>query len=142
MKKDLELDYKHDVISILRGMGWNVQAHEDMIEKFIPDLSFGSARQDGWIELKYVNKLPKSLGAIPHFTHGQQEWLIKRGMKGSGHCYLLVGSPDGHFIWRWSALGAVRDLPWAEAVARGMSDADLGGLLRVVDAVVRQAGRY
>lgn len=136
-----ELKYKHELMALLRGLKFKVQDHEDMIQPFIPDLSFSFARTDGWIEVKYVDKLPASLGAIKHFTYGQQQWLVNRGMAGSGHCYLLVGTPGGHYLWRWSALGAVRDEPWAEATARAMSDEALAGLCRGLAAVVQHSRR-
>lgn len=137
-----ELKYKHELMALMRGLRWKVQAHEDMIENFIPDLSFGAHRTDGWIEVKYVEKLPDSLGAIKHYTRGQQDWLINRGMYGSGHCYLLVGSPSQHFVWRWSGLRDARDMPWAAAAAMAMTEDTPGDLIRALDHVVRAGRSY
>lgn len=137
-----EQDYKVDAMGILRALGWKTQHHEDMLVKFIPDVSFGFAGVDGWIEMKYADKTPRSLGSIPHYTHGQQDWLISRGSKGSGHCYLWVGTPLGHYVWRWSTLSKCRDLPWVEAVGQALSSTDLGDLCRTITAVVRHRGRY
>lgn len=137
-----ELKYKHNVMGILKGLGWAVQAHEDMISKFVPDLSFGSGGADGWLELKYLNDPPKSLGAIHHYTRGQEDWLIRRGKIGSGHCYLLMGTQHHNYLWRWDALGEVRSLPWPEAVERSMHADGIGALLRQLTAVVQQRGSY
>jgi len=138
-----ELEYKHDVMAILKGLGWKVQAHEDMISNFIPDLSFGFAGADGWIELKWVDKLPKSLNAIHHYTHGQQDWLIQRGKRGAGHCYLLVGTPHYHYLWRWDVLKEIRLLPWAAAAAgSALCVEDIGTLLRSLSGVVQRRGSY
>lgn len=123
---DLELQYKHEFMELMRGRGFRVQAHEDIISKFISDLSFSGAGIDGWIEIKYCEKAPKSLGSIPHYTYGQQEWLTSRGAVGGGHCYLLVGTPIGHFLWRYSVLGVARDLPWSESTALAQCVMNLG----------------
>jgi hypothetical protein len=134
-----ELEYKHNVMDLLKGLKFKVQAHEDKISNFIPDLSFSFARRDGWIEMKYLNRAPKTLDAIGHYTHGQQEWLTTRGAVGSGHCYLWVGTPNAHFLWRWSDLGAIRHLPWTEAAASAMVERDINGLCRGLAAVVRRS---
>lgn len=136
-----ELKYKHELMALLRGLKFKVQDHEDMIQPYIPDLSFSFARTDGWIEVKYLPKAPTSLSAIKHYTHGQQQWLVNRGMVGSGHCYLLVGTPDMHYLWRWSSLGAARDEPWDRATIRAMGDSTLAGLCRGLAAVVQHSRR-
>lgn len=137
-----ELDYKHNISELLIGLGWSTQPHEDMISNFIPDLSFGYFGSDGWIEVKFLNKIPKSLGSIPHYTYGQQNWLIKRGRMGSGRCYLWVGTPGQHYVWRWDQLQGVRDLPWADATALAMSRDTIAGMCRAMTAVVQQRDSY
>ncbi len=137
-----ELEYKHEIMSLLKGRRWSVQAHEDKISNYIPDLSFGFQRVDGWIEVKYLPRVPKSLAAIPHYTYGQQEWLINRGAKGSGHCYLWVGTPNAHYLWRWSSLAEARVMPWAKAAGLALVEEDLGGLCRAISAVVRPGPSY
>lgn len=127
-----ELDYKHELVQLMRGCGFKVQEHEDMISKFIPDLSFSGAGIDGWIELKYIDRAPKSLGSIPHYTYGQQEWLVSRGAVGGGHCYLLVGTPIGSFMWGSGVLTVVRDLPWGEAIALAWQETRLGEIPRIL----------
>jgi hypothetical protein len=137
-----ELDYKRDVVSILRGIGFDVQAHEDAVDNFIPDLSFAFAGKDGWVELKYLNKLPRNLDAIPHYTYGQQEWLINRGFKGSGNCFLLVGSPRKHFLWYWRNLKMVRGLPWDDAVGYAMIEDTVGGACHAISAAIERGYSY
>jgi len=137
-----ELEYKHEVADLLRGLGWKTQQHEDSVQNFIPDLSFSAHRADGWIEIKYCEKIPKSLNAIKHYTHGQQDWLIQRGSKGSGHCYLWIGTPNAHFLWRWSSLAESRDLPWADAASRALVYEDVSGLCRAITEVVKRGGSY
>lgn len=127
-----ELDYKHELVKLMRGCGFRVQEHEDMISKFIPDLSFSGAGIDGWIEIKYCEKAPKSLGSIPHYTYGQQEWLTSRGAVGGGHCYLLVGTPIGNFMWGSGVLTVVRDLPWDEAITLARRELRLGEIPRIL----------
>lgn len=134
----IEIDYKHQLMELMRGRGFRVQAHEDMISNFIPDLSFSGAGIDGWIEIKYVGKAPATLGSIPHYTYGQQEWLTSRGAVGAGHCYLLVGTPVDNFMWPSNALTIVRDLPWAEAVQLAWREQHLGDIVKMLQRPLRR----
>jgi hypothetical protein len=111
-----ENEYKRQFMLAMMPYGFEFQAHEDMYGKFVPDLSFSAHNTDGWIEVKYVPTPPKTLDDIKHYTKGQEKWLIDRGNRGSGNCYLLVGSPDRHILWKWSSIRAVRKLDWAMAV--------------------------
>lgn len=111
-----ELEFKRDLIQALQFIDWTVQAHEDRISSYIPDLSFSGKGVDGWIEVKYLNEPVKSLDDIPHWTSGQEGFLVSRGQVGSGHCYLVVGTPIGIGVWKWNTLSRVRKLPWSEAV--------------------------
>jgi hypothetical protein len=113
-----ELEYKHRIIGVMGALGFDVQAHEDKLYNFIPDLSFAFGGRDGWIEVKYAQRPPKTLGSISHYTYGQQQWLIDRGANGSGSCFLLVGTPDHNFLWRWDALATARVMLWDDAVTR------------------------
>lgn len=134
--------FKKEVIDRMKPMGWLMQEHEDMYKKFIPDLSFAAHGKEGWIEVKYLKTQPKSLNDIKHYTIGQQEWLIERGMRGCGHCYLLVGVQDrGIFLWKWSTLRQVRKDGWADAVVMADAHGGLEWVLRQLDAVVRRRGR-
>lgn len=133
-----ELEYKRDIISLFKGRGWGVQSHEDMISNFIPDLSVGFGGVDGWVELKYTAKPPKSLDSIHHYTRGQQDWLIERGKRGSGHCYLLVGTAHYHYLWRWDVLLKVRRLPWAAAASEAVCVGDIGEVIRALQTVVQR----
>ena len=110
-----ELEYKGISIIYLQAKGYMMQAHEDSNSKFIADLSFSGMCVDGWIEVKWCAKAPKTVGSIEHWTKGQEEWLRLRGQQGSGHCYLLVGTPIRHVLWKWNMLPTVRDVQWEKA---------------------------
>lgn len=112
----IELEYKRAVIQSLQFFDFDVQAHEDKISNFVPDLSFAVAGKDGWIEVKYQDEPPATLGGISHWTVGQEEWLYKRGMRGAAQCFLLVGTPEVHVAWKSNFLPGVRHLPWAVAI--------------------------
>lgn len=110
-----ELEFKRAVAAALQVFGWQTQEHEDSVGSFIPDLSFSANFVSGWIEVKYCHKPPKTLGAIKHYTKGQEDWLVRHGRAGSGHCYLLVGTPEESRLARWDALSQLRDRPWVAA---------------------------
>lgn len=97
-----ENEYKKSVRDGLRAVGFSVQFHEDKFSSFIPDISIAGLGADGWVEVKYAHKVPGCLGDIRHFTMGQERWLRERGLMGSGHCYLLLGTPTGHFLFPWT----------------------------------------
>lgn len=124
-----ELDYKRRVLEALIFHSWQVQEHEDKQSNFIADVSFSANRADGWIEVKYCEEAPVSLGAIPHWTRGQEGWLFDRGRVGSGHCYLLVGTPEGNFLWRYDVLSTVRNQSFSSALQYAMiRERDIFGL--------------
>lgn len=112
-----ETDYKRDFAEALRYHDCVTQEHEDKIANFIPDLSIAGAGIDGWIEVKYCGKVPGTLDSIKHYTMGQQDWLIQRGRAGSGWCFLLVGTPELHVLWRFGSLASVRNIPFKHARA-------------------------
>lgn len=111
-----ELKFKQRVATALFALGWRIQFHEDRIEKYIADVSWSANYVDGWFEVKYCSKLPSTLDALDHWTTGQENWLIERGRAGSGHCYLLLGSPKCHALWPWHALKDVRSMPFKTAL--------------------------
>lgn len=113
---DLEADYKISIGDCIAAIGWVPERHEDKVRNYIPDFSFAGDRIDGWIEAKYQRTEPTSLGAIAHYTRGQENWLRERGKHGSGNCYLLLGTPHANFLWRWDVLGKVRNLKFEDAV--------------------------
>lgn len=133
--------YRREVMAGLKGHKWKVQDHEDMFHKFIPDVSFSVGGKDGWIELKYVQKFPRTLGHIEHYTTGQQEWLMTRGAAGAGHCYLWVGTPHLHVVWHYKHLRKIRDMPFADAfyLASVVQD-DIGEVCARLAAVVQRSG--
>lgn len=111
-----EIDYKRHVVEALAFHGWRVQEHEDKQSNFIPDLSFSANKTDGWVEVKYCAEPPATLSQIEHWTAGQQAWLFERGRVGSGHCYLLVGTPHWNLLWRYDVLETVRHQSFAAAI--------------------------
>lgn len=133
-----EAKYRRDLIELMRGQGWDAQAHEDMHHNYIADMSFAAHGVDGWIECKYLPKFPTSLKAIPHYTTGQRDWLIKRGSVGAGAVYLLVGTPDHHTMWDWQVLKAVHGLPYPEAAQQAVCNGDtLADVVRYLRGVVQ-----
>ena len=111
-----ELEYKNKIVAALSAQGYKVQRHEDKHENFIADLSFSGNYVDGWIEVKYCARVPRSLHAIEHWTKGQEDWLRERGSVGSGHCYLLVGTPKLHVLWHYGLLFRARPQPWTQSI--------------------------
>lgn len=103
-----EIEYKRLVTNGLRYHGWDVQWHEDAYENFIPDISFGAHGHHGWIEVKFVQKPPKTIGGIKHYTKGQEDWLVTRGEAGAGRCYLLLGTGAGHLLLPHTSLRNAR----------------------------------
>jgi hypothetical protein len=66
-----------------------------------------------------VKWFPKALASDSHpfkstsyFTKGQERWLMDHGRAGSGHCYLLVGTPTEHALIRYDALPGLRSQRW------------------------------
>jgi hypothetical protein len=111
----LETDYQKEFQDNLAMIGWPSQSHRDMHSRYIPDVSFSGNGTCGWVEVKYQNKI-SSLGKIKHYTKGQEEWLIDHGRIGTGNCFLLVGTPAGHSLFRWDALHKIRNIPYDAAV--------------------------
>lgn len=137
----LEIDYKKGVVAALIARNWSVQMHEDKLSNFIPDLSFGANFVDGWIEVKWQDRAPKTLHDIKHFTAGQEDWLIKRQRAGNGHCYLLVGTPRIHLIWKAHHLPEVRKMAWAKARAfAAIEAASVPDLVLSMDRFMRIRG--
>lgn len=139
MSRYLEANYKQDVFGALVYHGWDVEIHEDKFQNFIPDMSFANKGIDGWIELKWQDSPPATLGSIDHWTRGQEDWLTRRGRSGSGHCFLMVGTPNMHALWRYGTLSSVREIKWQSALAQAWKkDYDLPRLLEQFNEAVRR----
>ena len=99
------------VCSRLRGLGFDVQRHEDALSAGIPDLSYACGGADGWVELKSIGAWPKQeetpvrLGVRTE----QVNWLERRGRTGSGRVFLFarVGSDQTFLLFHWHAVRAV-----------------------------------
>lgn len=69
----------------------------------IPDVSFGVAGRNGWMELKYLQAFPRREGTlvrIDHYTIAQKKWLRRRG-RVAGDCWLFVRVADEWFLFDW-----------------------------------------
>lgn len=100
----------------LEALGWKTQNQEHESARYVPDLSFAANGIDGWIEVKYAKVPPKTLGSIKHYTKGQEKWLADFGKAGGGHCYVLLGLPGKHVLFRWDRLKELRDMPLDDAI--------------------------
>jgi len=104
-----EAEYQRELVLVLEYYKLKVQVHNDVGWPSVPDLSFSGYGTDGWIEVKYLPlgmvRCPSDIG---HFTEGQKNWLNRHGKVGSGHCYLLVGSPGDHQILRYGDWGKMK----------------------------------
>jgi hypothetical protein len=96
---------------IQKGMltRWHAQRHEDKHSTGIPDVSFGiQKRSDGWIELKFLKRLPDFNGKpwdfkYDHFTPDQRNWLETRTKHGTGRVFLMCRfGPDLTVVWNWN----------------------------------------
>ncbi len=90
---------------------WHCQRHEDKYSTGIPDVSFGIGRvSDGWIELKYLDKLPRDLRvrpfdfALDHLTPEQRNWMDLRSKFGTGRVFLMLQAGDAYYLWHWPKL--------------------------------------
>lgn len=87
----------------MRGR-WHAQRHEDRLSAGVPDVSYACGGADGWIELKRIRAFPV-LPKTPvrtNLTIQQALWLEARGRAGAGRCFVLVRSPRGVHLFRWS----------------------------------------
>lgn len=116
MSSQPELRYKRELVDRLWLRRWHVQEHEDRQGLFIPDLSIARNGVDIWIEVKYRDKLPPTLHSMKHWTAGQEKWLVERGQAGCGLCFLLLGVPGHHYLWKWSVLRTVRRMSIDRAI--------------------------
>lgn len=88
---------------------WHAQRHEDKHSTGIPDVSFGiQKRAEGWIELKFLKRLPDFTGRpwdfkYDHFYPEQRNWAEQRTRHGPGRVFLMCRFGDElTCIWNWS----------------------------------------
>lgn len=72
--------FKADVTNYLNIIGFDTQYHEDKQSVGIPDMSYGYANVNGWVEFKH--------GPRAKWRPRQKKWLEKRG-KAGGRCFLI-----------------------------------------------------
>lgn len=138
-----ELDYKRDLVTALIFHSFDMQVHEDKHSNFIPDLSFAHGGVEGWIEVKWCDEPPPTLDSMKHWTAGQEDWLRNRGRAGGGHCYLLVGTPKLHVLWKYGALAEVRRASWTHAVSRAtLKEYTLSSLSHAMSESLRRRVPY
>lgn len=133
-----ERAFQRQLVNYLIARRLQVQSHEDRLDLFIPDLSFSGCGTDGWIELKWCTRLPDKLDDIKHWTRGQEDWLIKTGVAGSGHCYLWLASMEYHALWNWQVLAGIRKLKMEDALRAAIVHGPtitnmINGLIRALD---------
>ncbi len=76
----------------------------------IPDCWLSGQERDLWLELKYMKTVPPSIDPTKLLSALQQLWLISRHQEGR-RVAVLIGSPDGHFIFH--------GLSWQQPISRG-----------------------
>ncbi len=87
-----------------RKLPYHWQLHEDARSVGLPDISYGVAGVNGWIEAKYSDKnFSPSTAFNPPFEPFQEAWLVARG-QAAGRADLVWGFRDGHLIVPWDAL--------------------------------------
>lgn len=78
--------------------------HEDKVTFGIPDVSYGIAGRNGWIELKSYRLPPlTSIPSFNKFKRTQRSWLKNRGRTGS-NCWVLTGFGDNILLLSWEQL--------------------------------------
>lgn len=90
------------------GMGskWHWQRHEDKAANGIPDVSYGAEKVCGWIELKYLKKMPKIV-RLANLTQQQKFWLMERGAFG-GHTFILLRIANSYYLFSYKAAETLR----------------------------------
>ncbi|TXG97729.1 MAG: hypothetical protein E6R08_06315 [Nevskiaceae bacterium] len=91
-----------DYLKDQMGRSWHAQRHEDKYCPDIPDISYGYAGMDGWLELKVLDGWPADPAkpiSMPHLRSGQVNWLEDRYKHGnySTNMLVAVGGRDGTF---------------------------------------------
>lgn len=97
-----------------RGAGplWEAQRHEDQYSTGIPDVSY-STTHHGWIELKYLPKVPVRPStplSIKHFTTDQRNWLKRHGQRG-GKCFLFLQVVNEFMLFGWWQVDEIGRVP-------------------------------
>jgi len=102
--------YKY--LSRIMSKHWEVQRHEDKYSSGIPDLSY-CIKTHGWIELKYLEKLPKKIMKIDHLTSTQRNWIKTFGRRG-GLCFVLLQVEKNYMIFGWEMVYEIGQLTYDE----------------------------
>lgn len=118
---DLEISFKRRVVKRLRGKLWHAQVHEDAYENHIPDMSFATGGIEGWVEFKFWPTYPKYMLLVgarsSQLSAGQLDWLEKRGARGSGQCYVMVGYGERQmFVVKYNMVRVIDGKIFSEAV--------------------------
>ena len=64
----------------------------------VPDCWLSGSDGDLWLELKYMQSVPKTVDPAKLLSALQQEWLKRRYAEGR-RVGVLIGSPDGHLFF-------------------------------------------
>lgn len=76
----------------------------------VPDVWLSGSKDDLWLELKFLPKLPPVIDCTKLLSVGQQLWLEGRHNEGR-NTSVLVGSPEGHVLYD--------GLDWKSQMTRG-----------------------
>lgn len=118
------------------GLPLHWQLHEDSDQVGIPDISYGIANKNGWIEAKWDRKVPRpDARYTPHFEPYQEAWLVARGNAG-GNCHLVHGFSEGVLIMSHKAL--MRRRPNMTI----MDIADLPGSIYLLNKFDKEAAKF
>lgn len=90
--------------------------HEDSVSPGTPDVSYGYASRNGWIELKHVDDFPVREATpirVRHFTDEQKLFLEERGKEG-GYCWVLLQVGNEYFLFNHTVVNLIGELPRKE----------------------------
>lgn len=99
-----EATFRRYLIKGLKSAGADATAHEDM-SPGVPDISFGHAGCNGWIECKTMDQWPARDSTKCRFKHpltpAQRNFLRRRG-KAGGHCAIALRVGREYLLFHWT----------------------------------------
>lgn len=110
-----EAEYEVMIIGALKYNDIRADPIKSKNNNYVPDLVFSGKWTTGLIEVK-MNPDSVGLGAIDHWTRGQQDFLERHGRLGSGHSYLWVWSPGVQAVFHWESFPLLREGSWSDCL--------------------------
>lgn len=91
-----EAQYTKSITKLLKHgiYSWKINA---AFAKGVPDLWLSGPAADLWVEVKYLQAIPKTGRITPNLSRLQLKWLLARHKEGR-NVAVLVGTPHGSFI--------------------------------------------